>query len=53
MKYIYFLGAIIFLIYVMFYKKSPRYKWKEAFERLHKENGDNLIIPDIFSDEVL
>ena len=37
-------------------KKSKQQKvrngWKAAFETLHANNGDELLVPDVFEDEI-
>lgn len=33
--------------------KNPRQGWAEAFELMHKNNDDTLVIPDELDDETL
>ncbi len=32
-------------------KKEPRKNWKKAFEKMHKQGDDTLLIDDVFEDE--
>ncbi|MDR9399073.1 AbrB/MazE/SpoVT family DNA-binding domain-containing protein [Salibacter sp.] len=32
-------------------KKKPREGWEKAFEEMHKQGDDNLLIDDVFEDE--
>ena len=31
--------------------KEPRKDWENAFEKMHKEGGDTLLMNDVFTDE--
>jgi antitoxin MazE len=32
--------------------KQPRQGWAEAFKKMHENGDDELLIPDVFEDEV-
>ena len=32
-------------------KNKPRKGWEKAFKKMHKDNDDKLLIPDVFQDE--
>jgi antitoxin MazE len=34
-------------------KKEPRKGWENAFEKMHENGDDNLLIDDVFEDEDL
>jgi len=34
-------------------RPKPREGWEEAFEQMHKNGDDKLLIDDIFADEVI
>ena len=38
---------------IMLTKSSPREGWDLAAQKLHLEQGDRLLIPDVFEDENL
>jgi antitoxin MazE len=31
---------------------SPRSGWEDAFKKMHEEGGDNLLMDDVFEDEL-
>jgi antitoxin MazE len=33
-------------------RSKPRQGWREAAERMHQTGGDELLIPDVFEDDV-
>lgn len=33
--------------------KTTRESWSKAFEKMHNEKGDSLIIPDVFEDDTI
>jgi len=33
-------------------KTTPRKGWTEAFQKMHQNNDDQLLIPDVFEDEI-
>jgi antitoxin MazE len=38
---------------ILLKKKIPREGWDLAAQELHRENGDQLLLPDVFEDEIL
>lgn len=33
--------------------KNPREGWEQSFQQMHENNDDQLLIPDIFDNEIL